>query len=75
VCVEPRDGRLHTFLPPLRELGDYLELVAAIEDAALELGLPVVWINRLGEAADPEPTRELPDLAGLPDALDELVPA
>jgi 2-haloacid dehalogenase len=42
---------------------------------ARELGLKVVWINRLGEAADPEPDRELPDLTGLPDALDELVPA
>lgn len=41
---------------------------------ARELGLKVVWINRLGEAPDPEPDRELPDLSGLPDALDELVP-
>lgn len=37
------------------------------------LGLTSVWINRLEQAADPEPTRELPDLAGLPDVLDELV--
>jgi 2-haloacid dehalogenase len=42
---------------------------------AKELGLTTVWINRLGEQADPEPTRELPDLAELPDTLDELVPA
>jgi 2-haloacid dehalogenase len=42
---------------------------------ALDLGLPVVWINRLGETGEPRPTRELPDLSGLPDALDELVPA
>ena len=42
---------------------------------ARELALKIVWINRLGEAADPEPDRELPDLSGLPDALDELVPA
>ena len=42
---------------------------------ARELGLKVVWINRLGEVADPEPDRELPDLSGLPDTLDELVPA
>jgi uncharacterized protein (DUF2126 family) len=41
VCVEPRDGRLHVFMPPLRELAAYLDLVAAIEDTALELGLPV----------------------------------
>jgi 2-haloacid dehalogenase len=42
---------------------------------ALKLGLPVVWINRLGEGGDPPATRELPDLAGLPDTLDQLVPA
>jgi 2-haloacid dehalogenase len=42
---------------------------------AKELGLRSVWINRLGERADPKPDRELPDLSGLPDTLDELVPA
>jgi 2-haloacid dehalogenase len=42
---------------------------------ARELGLKIIWINRLGEEADPEPDRELPDLSGLPDALDELAPA
>jgi 2-haloacid dehalogenase len=42
---------------------------------ASRLGLPTVWINRLGETAAPPPTRELPDLAGLADALDELVPS
>ena len=41
---------------------------------ARELGLKVVWINRLGEQAEPEPDRELTDLSGLPDALDELAP-
>jgi 2-haloacid dehalogenase len=40
---------------------------------ASELGLVSVWINRLGEQADPPPTRELPDLHRLPDTLDELV--
>jgi hypothetical protein len=33
-----------------------------------------VWINRLGERAEPAPTRELPDLHGLADVLDELAP-
>ncbi len=42
---------------------------------ATELGLRTVWINRLGETGDPPPTRELPDLNGLADVLDELVPA
>lgn len=41
---------------------------------ARELGLKVVWINRLGEAPEPEPDRELPDLSALPDTLDSLVP-
>jgi 2-haloacid dehalogenase len=40
---------------------------------ANELGLPSVWINRLGERHDTAPTRELPDLAALPEVLDELV--
>ena len=38
-----------------------------------ELGIRVIWINRLGESA-PEharPTRELSDLFSLPDALDD----
>ena len=42
---------------------------------ARELGLASVWINRLGERADPEPTRELPDLSRLPETLDDLVAA
>ena len=42
---------------------------------ANELGLKSVWVNRLGETADPVPTREIADLAGLPDVLDALVPA
>jgi 2-haloacid dehalogenase len=40
-----------------------------------ELGLTSVWVNRLGESGDPQPTREIRDLTPLPDTLDELVPA
>jgi 2-haloacid dehalogenase len=40
-----------------------------------ELGLRSIWINRLGESATVQPTRELPDLLALPETLDELVPA
>jgi 2-haloacid dehalogenase len=40
---------------------------------AHELGIPSVWINRLSERGEPAPTRELPDLRGLADVLDELV--
>jgi 2-haloacid dehalogenase len=42
---------------------------------ARKLGLKSVWINRLGEEPEPKPDRELTDLSGLPDTLDELVPA
>ena len=38
-----------------------------------ELGLRSVWINRLAERSGPRPTRELPDLTGLADVLDDLV--
>jgi uncharacterized protein (DUF2126 family)/transglutaminase-like putative cysteine protease len=42
MCVEPRKGKLHIFMPPVRFVEDYLELVARIEETAAELGTPVV---------------------------------
>ncbi|MEI8212440.1 MAG: transglutaminase family protein [Planctomycetota bacterium] len=42
MCVEPRNGRIYIFMPPTDLLEDYLELVAAIEETATELSLPVV---------------------------------
>ena len=41
ISVEARDGRLCVFMPPVEWIEDYLELVAAAEDAARTLGLPV----------------------------------
>ena len=41
---------------------------------ATDLGIRTVWINRLEERGDPPPTRELEDLNGLGQVLDELVP-
>ena len=40
---------------------------------ASTLGIPNVWINRLGESCEPPPTREKPNLVALADTLDELV--
>ena len=42
---------------------------------ATALGLKTIWINRLAEELEPEPTRELPNLSALAEALDELTPA
>jgi len=42
LCIQPRDGRLHVFLPPIGSLEGYLELVAAVEATAARTNLPVV---------------------------------
>ncbi len=42
ICAEPRDGRLHIFMPPVKTTADYLELVSAVEETAAELKLPVI---------------------------------
>ena len=42
LCVEPRDGRLYVFMPPVTAAEDYLDLLAAIEDTAAHLEMPVV---------------------------------
>jgi uncharacterized protein (DUF2126 family) len=41
LCVEPRNGRLHVFLPPQPKIDDFIDLIAAIEATAVELNLPV----------------------------------
>ncbi len=42
LCIEPRGGVLHVFMPPQDRLEDYLELITAIEATAAELEAPVV---------------------------------
>jgi uncharacterized protein (DUF2126 family) len=41
LTVEPRDGHLCVFMPPVERLEDYLELLAIIEATAADLGMPV----------------------------------
>jgi uncharacterized protein (DUF2126 family) len=42
LCVEPRDGRLYVFLPPVTHLEHYVALIACIEATATELSMPVL---------------------------------
>ena len=41
LCVEPRDGHLHVFMPPLERLEQYLDLLACVEQTAAGLQMPV----------------------------------
>jgi uncharacterized protein (DUF2126 family) len=42
ICAEPRNGVLHVFMPPTSALEDYLQLIAAVEETAASLAVPVV---------------------------------
>jgi uncharacterized protein (DUF2126 family)/transglutaminase-like putative cysteine protease len=42
LCVEPRAGRLHVFMPPVERADDYIDLLHAVEDTAAARDLPVV---------------------------------
>lgn len=42
MCIEPRGGLLHVFMPPLERAEDYLDLLTAIEDTAATLNRKVV---------------------------------
>jgi uncharacterized protein (DUF2126 family)/transglutaminase-like putative cysteine protease len=62
-CVEPRDGRLHVFMPPAGTTEDYLDLIAGIETAVTEMGVPIIIegetpphdprLNKLAVTPDP----------------------
>jgi uncharacterized protein (DUF2126 family)/transglutaminase-like putative cysteine protease len=41
LCVEARQGTLYVFMPPVEYAEEYLDLVAAIEQTAADLALPV----------------------------------
>jgi uncharacterized protein (DUF2126 family)/transglutaminase-like putative cysteine protease len=40
LCVEPRDGRLFVFLPPIPTIKGFCELVRAVDEAAAALDVP-----------------------------------
>jgi uncharacterized protein (DUF2126 family)/transglutaminase-like putative cysteine protease len=42
LCIEPRGGTLHVFMPPIERLDVYLDLIAAVEETAEDLQTPVV---------------------------------
>jgi uncharacterized protein (DUF2126 family) len=42
LCVQAREGRLHIFMPPVKNLEHYLELIAAVESVAARQNAPVV---------------------------------
>ncbi len=41
LVIEPRDGRLNVFMPPVESVEDYVDLIASVEDTAAELMLPL----------------------------------
>ena len=53
VTIEPRDGKLSVFLPPVPDAAAYVDLIAAVEEAAEETGL-AVHIDGYAPPHDPE---------------------
>jgi 2-haloacid dehalogenase len=74
---KPAEGHWRAFEREVGRLPDVHVAASLFHDVApaTALGLPTVWVNRLGEAPNPPPTRELSDLSRLPETLDELVSA
>jgi len=71
---KPALGHWRAFEQQIGRLPDVHVAASLFHDVgpANELGLRSIWINRLGERPGPEPTKELPDLTQLADALEEL---
>ena len=76
-AYKPAHDHWHAFADAVGRLPDVHVAQSHFHDVvpATALGIPTVWINRLAETAEPPPSRELPSLHGLADALDGLVPS
>ena len=74
---KPAHQHWHSFADEVGRLPDVHVAQSHFHDVvpATALGIPTIWINRLGETGDPRPSRELPTLTGLGEALDGLAPA
>ena len=42
LCVQPKDGNLHIFMPPFEKADHYLELIRAVEKTADKMEMPVI---------------------------------
>ncbi len=62
MCIEPRDGKLHVFMPPVDRLEDYLELLATVERTAEEIDVKVIVEGYL-----PPPDHRLQHIKVTPD--------
>jgi 2-haloacid dehalogenase len=73
---KPAEGHWRAFEAQVGRLPDVHVAQSHFHDIvpATRLGVPTIWINRLGETGDPPASLELPGLVGLADALDRLAP-
>jgi 2-haloacid dehalogenase len=74
---KPAHGHWQAFQKDVGRLPDAHVAASLFHDVAptSELGIPCLWINRLGEDRDGyTPTRESPTLVSLAEVLDELAP-
>jgi 2-haloacid dehalogenase len=72
---KPAPGHWRWFREQVGEPPAHVHVAAsAFHDLApcADLGLPAIWINRLGERGAEPRAAELPDLSGLADALDRV---
>lgn len=76
---KPAHGHWRAFAERFEpEPGSHVHVAASLfHDIAPadELGIPAVWINRLGETSDLPRAAELTDLADLPKTLEAILPA